>query len=70
MTMQDWEERIDRYLLSDDRNILENAGKISMEIAKDKALTEFERYRITQDRLFESDFDRLMENSKKYIIGE
>jgi len=60
MTMQDWEERIDKYLLSDDRNILENAGKISMEIARDKALTEFEKYRITQDRLFESDFDKLL----------
>ena len=70
MTMQDWEERIDKYLLSDDRNILENAGKISMEIARDKALTEFEKYRITQDRLFESDFDKLMENSKRYNIGE
>ena len=64
MTMQDWEERIDKYLLSDDRNILENAGKISMEIAKDKALTEFEKYRITQDRLFESDFDKLVESTK------
>ena len=64
MTMQDWEERIDKYLLSDDRNILENAGKISMEIARDKALTEFEKYRITQDRLFESDFDKLIESTK------
>ena len=67
MTMQDWEERIDKYLLSDDRNILENAGKISMEIAKDKALTEFEKYRITQDRLFESDFDKLVENTKMEV---
>lgn len=64
MTMQDWSNRIDKYLLSDDRDILKDAGKISMEIAKDKALTEFEKYRITQDRLFESDFDKLVENSK------
>lgn len=65
MTMQDWAERIDKYLLSDDRDILKNAGKISMEIAKDKALTEFEKYRITQDKIFQSDFDKLMEQSKE-----
>lgn len=64
MTMQDWAERIDKYLLSDDRDILRNAGNISMEIAKDKALTEFEKYRITQDKLFQSDFDKLIEEFK------
>lgn len=60
MTMQDWAERIDKFLLSDDRDILKNAGKISMEIAKDHAETEYEKYRIVQDQLFESDFDKLM----------
>lgn len=60
MTMQDWAERIDKFLLSDDRDILENAGKISMEIAKDHAETEYEKYRIVQDQLFESDFDKIM----------
>jgi len=59
MTMQDWAERIDKFLLADDRNVLENAGKISMEIAKEHAETEYEKYRIVQDRLFESDFDKL-----------
>lgn len=60
MTMQDWAERIDKFLLSDNRDILKNAGKISMEIAKDHAETEYEKYRIVQDQLFESDFDKIM----------
>ncbi len=60
MTMQDWAERIDRFLLADDRDVLKNAGKISMEIAKEHAETEYEKYRIVQDRLFESDFDKLI----------
>lgn len=71
MTMEDWATRIDKYLLSDDRDILKDAGKISHEIACDKALTEFEKYRVKQDKLYKSDFDLLMEetenkdNSKK-----
>jgi len=60
MTMQDWAERIDKYLLADDRDILKNAGKISMAIAKDHAESEYEKYRIIQDQLFESDFDKLL----------
>lgn len=63
MTMQDWAARIDKFLLSDDRDILKNAGKISMEIAKDHAETEYEKYRIVQDRLFESDFDKIIMES-------
>lgn len=59
MTMEDWAKRIDKYLLADDRNLLKDAGKISMEIAKDYAESEFEKYRIIQDKLFESDFDKL-----------
>lgn len=59
MTMQDWVERIDKFLLADDRDILKDAGKISMAIAKDHAETEYEKYRVIQDRLFESDFDKL-----------
>ena len=57
MTMEDWVNLIDKYLLLDDRDILKNAGKISHEIACDKALTEFEKYRVIQDKLYESDFD-------------
>ena len=49
MTMEDWANRIDKYLLSDDRDILKDAGKISYEIAEEKALTEFEKYRVIQD---------------------
>ncbi len=60
MTMEDWATRIDKYLLSDDRDVLKDAGKISHEIACDKALTEFEKYRLKQDKLYQSDFDRLL----------
>ena len=63
MTMEDWAIRIDRYLLADDRDILKDAGKISHEIACDKALTEFEKYRVIQDMLYQSDFDKLIESS-------
>lgn len=63
MTMEDWANRIDKYLLSDDLDILKDAGEISYEIAKDKALTEFEKYRINQDKLYKSDFDMLIEET-------
>jgi len=63
MTMEDWSTRIDKFLLSDDRDILKDAGQISHEIACDKALTEFEKYRIKQDRLYKSDFDLLLEET-------
>lgn len=65
MTMQDWSERMEKYLLSDDRDILTDAGKISMEIAKDHAESEYEKYRIVQDQLYESDFDKLVMETKK-----
>lgn len=61
MTMEDWSTRIDKFLLADDRDILKDAGKITHEIACDKALTEFEKYRITQDKIYKSDFDKLIE---------
>ena len=61
MTMEDWATRIDKFLLADDRDILKDAGKISHEIACDKALTEFEKYRVKQDKLYKSDFDLLLE---------
>lgn len=60
MTMEDWSTRIDKYLLADDLDILKDAGKISHEIAVDKALSEFEKYRITQDKMYVSDFDKLV----------
>lgn len=60
MTMEDWSKRIDKYLLSDDLDVLKDAGKISHEIACDKALSEFEKYRVIQDKIFESDFDKFL----------
>lgn len=65
MTMEDWASRIDKFLLADDRDILEDAGKISAEIAKEKAESEFEMYRVIQDRTFKSDFDLFSEEIEK-----
>lgn len=69
MTMEDWSKRLDLFLMADDREVLQDAGKITSEIAKSKAETEFEKYRVIQDRLFMSDYDRylleLEENAKK-----
>lgn len=67
MTMEDWSNRIDKYLLSDDRDILKDAGKISHEIAEEKAISEFEKYRIKQDKLYKSDFDKLIESTTNKI---
>ena len=70
MTMEDWSKRIDKFLLADDLDILKDAGKISHEIACDKALTEFEKYRVKQDKLYKSDFDLLLEETKDYVGDE
>ena len=61
MTMEDWAKRIDAYLTSDERPLLDNAGSVSHEEAVIHAETEFEKYRIVQDRLFQSDFDRYLD---------
>ena len=58
MTMEDWARRLDRILQADDRELLQDADKISAEIAKEHAENEFEKYKVTQDRLFQSDFNR------------
>lgn len=60
MTMEDWAKRIDAYLSSDERPLLDDAGSVSHEEAVLHAETEFEKYRIIQDRLFQSDFDRYL----------
>jgi hypothetical protein len=60
MTMQDWEVRLNRFIEATDRSVLQDAGKITAEIAKAHAESEFEKYRVVQDRLFESDFDRML----------
>jgi hypothetical protein len=58
MTMKDWETRLNRFIEATDRNVLQDAGKVSAEIARAHAESEFEKFRIMQDRLFVSDFDR------------
>ena len=69
LTMQDWEKRLNSFIEMFDYGILQDAGKVSAEIAKLHAETEFEKYRVIQDRLFMSDFDKYMleleENTKK-----
>jgi hypothetical protein len=60
MTMEDWAKRLDAFLEFTERNVLPDAGKVSAEMAKAHAESEFEKYRIVQDRLFESDFDRVI----------
>ena len=72
MTMEDWAKRIDIYLAADDLAVLQNPGKITVAIAKDHAETEFEKYRIIQDKLFMSDYDRyLLELEEKVkVTGE
>ena len=62
MTMEDWAKRIDKFLDLTDRSVLTDAGHVSAEQAKEYAETEFEKYRIIQDKLFQSDFDRFNDN--------
>jgi hypothetical protein len=69
MTMQDWETRLNRFLAATDRKVLSDAGKVTAEIAKAHAESEFEKYRIVQDRLFESDFDRVVAETKRLGPG-
>ncbi len=57
MTMEDWRKRVDKFLEFDEREILKNAGTITAEIAKEYAESEFDKYRIIQDKLYKSDFD-------------
>jgi hypothetical protein len=66
MTMEDWANRLDKFLNADDREILNDSGKVTAEIAKDFAETEFEKFRVVQDQLFESDFDKQI----KMQLGE
>ena len=62
MTMEDWAKRIDRFLDLTDRPVLTDSGHVSAEQAKEYAETEFEKYRVIQDKLFQSDFDRFNDN--------
>ncbi len=66
MTMKDWEERLNEFLKLWNKEILQDNGKISAELAKMHAETEFEKYRIVQDKLYKSDFDLLLEKMDEY----
>ena len=72
MTMQDWSQRLNRFLEFNEHEILHDTGRVTHEIAKAFAESEFEKYRIVQDRLFESDFDRFLaleEETEKHKEG-
>lgn len=69
MTMADWEERLNGFLTLWDHEVLKDNGKISAEMAKLHAETEFEKYRIIQDEIYISDFDELLLKSKEYKNG-
>jgi len=70
MTMRDWETRLNRFIEATDREVLQDAGKVTAEIAKAHAESEFEKYRIVQDRLFESDFDRMLRQVSKSALPD
>jgi hypothetical protein len=65
MTMMDWSDKLNAFLKFNNRELLNNPGKVTQEIAKAFAESEFEKYRIVQDRLFESDFDKLVKLLEK-----
>jgi hypothetical protein len=67
MTMHDWAVRLDGFLDFNGNEVLTDAGKISAEEAKLHAETEFEKYRIIQDQLFENDFDKLLSDFDKKV---
>lgn len=77
MTMADWEKKFNGFLTIWDREVLQDAGKVSAELAKMHALSEFEKYRVIQDNVYISDYDRYMleleeqiDNSEIDIKGE
>ena len=70
MMMQDWATKLDAFLQFNEADILTNAGKVSAEVAKQFAENEFEQYRVIQDYLYKSDFDRLLEESETISIPE
>ncbi|MGE0793598.1 MAG: virulence RhuM family protein [Candidatus Woesearchaeota archaeon] len=65
MTMQDWSNKLNAFLKFNDKEVLENPGKATSQLAKEFAETEFEKYRIIQDKLFQSDFDELIKAAKR-----
>lgn len=71
ITMEDWANCVDCFLLADDRNILKDAGKVRMKISKNHTESEFEKYRVVQARLYKNDFDKLERESTriKRVLG-
>lgn len=65
MTMEDWETRLNGFLVLWNPDVLKDAGKVSAELTKAHAESEFEKYRIVQDRLYQSDFDRFLQLEEK-----
>ena len=65
MTMQDWETRLNRFLAATDREVLQDAGKVTTEIARAHAESESKKFRFVQDRRFESDFDRVVVETRQ-----
>lgn len=65
MTMEDWAKRLDLFMEFDERGILQDAGKVNARLAKAQAESEFEKYHVVQDRIFESDFDRVFKHLEK-----
>jgi len=61
MTMEDWAKKLDVFLEFNEEDILKDKGKVSAEIAKSFAESEFEKYRVIQDQLYQSDFDKLLQ---------
>ena len=68
MTMEDWAKRIDIFLNATAREVLPDAGKVTAEFAKQFAESEFEKYRVIQDRLFSSDFDKFEDGRLGLLI--
>jgi hypothetical protein len=65
MHMKDWAEKLDAFLKFNERDVLDNAGTVGAEVAKEFAESEFEKYGVIQDRLFESDFDKMVKRIEK-----
>jgi len=64
MTMEDWSTRIDKFLLADDLDILKDAGKISQKVAQELAYKEYDKFKIKQDKMIVSDFDKFINETK------
>ena len=70
MTMEDWSKKLNVFLQFNNRELLDNPGKVTQEIAKAFAESEFGKYRIVQDRLFESDFDKMIKKLENNSEGK